>query len=165
LIGKYPLEYSFGGDIGPTPIIGLIFSGFRKEVEGARKVAEVLYIQVDGTGLNDRASGQWMACKVGVRFSEQMKVSKDRVWLVEKRSYASIEGVEAFGEKFFLDCVKQWVLEAKRVIFIGDGASGEGVEADLWGGEEGCCGGLEGISHRGKGQGDSSAVTGGGLQR
>ena len=39
-----------------------------------------------------------------------------------KRSYASIEGVEAFGEKFFLDCVKQWVLEAKRVIFIGDGA-------------------------------------------
>ena len=107
MIGKYSLEYSGGGDIGPTPIIGLIFSGFRKEVEGARKVAEVLYIQVDGTGVNDGASGHWMACNVGASFSERVKVSKDRVWLVEKRSYASIEGVEVFGEKFFLDCVKQ----------------------------------------------------------
>jgi hypothetical protein len=41
---------------------------------------------------------------------------------MDKGRYASIEGVEAFGEKFFLDCVKQGVLEANRVIFIGDGA-------------------------------------------
>ena len=65
-----------------------------KEVEGARKVPEVLYIQVDGTGVNDRASGQWMECKVEASFSERVKVSKDRVWLVDKKSYASIEGEE-----------------------------------------------------------------------
>ncbi len=27
------------------------------------KAPEVLYIQVDGTGINDRDSGQWMECK------------------------------------------------------------------------------------------------------
>lgn len=93
-----------------------------QDVEAAVKAPEVLYIQVDGTGVNDRASGQWMECKVGASFSQRVMVSKNRVWLMDKRSYASIEGAEAFGEKFFVDCVKQGVLEAKAVVFIGDGA-------------------------------------------
>ena len=86
------------------------------------EVPEVLYIQVDGTGVNNRASKEWMECKVGASFSQRVLVSKGRVWLMDKRSYASIENVEAFGEKFFLDCVKQGVLQAKKVFFIGDGA-------------------------------------------
>jgi hypothetical protein len=93
-----------------------------KEIQGAEKAPEVLYIQVDGTGVNDRASREWMECKVGASFSERVLVSKDRVWLRDKRSYASIEGAEAFGEKFFLECVKRGVLRAKEVFFIGDGA-------------------------------------------
>ncbi len=84
---------------------------------------EVLYIQVDGTGVNDRASKEWMECKVGASFSERVLVSKDRVCLIDKKSYASIEGVDAFGEKFFLECVKQGVLGAKEVFFIADGAN------------------------------------------
>lgn len=93
-------------------------------VEGgsAERAPEVFYVQVDGTAVNGRGAGEWMECKVGVSFSERMKVSKDRVWLRDKRSYASIEGIEAFGEKFFLECVRQGVLKAKEVIFIGDGA-------------------------------------------
>jgi hypothetical protein len=63
-----------------------------------------------------------MECKVGVSFSERVLVSKDRVCLTDKRSYASIEGSESFGEKFFLECIKQGVLEAKEVFFVGDGA-------------------------------------------
>jgi len=94
-----------------------------KQIEGAEKVPEVLYIQVDGTGVNDRGSGEWMECKVGASFSERIRISKDRVWLRDKKSYASIEGVEAFGEKFFLECVKQGVLGAKEVFFIADGAN------------------------------------------
>jgi hypothetical protein len=99
----------------------LVF-GEGKEIRGAEKAPEVLYIQVDGTGVNDRASGQWMECKVGASFSERVFVSKDRVWLRDKRSYASIEGAEAFGEKFFLECVGQGVLKAKKVFFISDAA-------------------------------------------
>jgi len=88
-----------------------------------KKAPEVLYIQVDDTGINDRASGEWMECKVRVSFSQRVLVSKDRIWLMDKKSYASIEEAEAFGEKFFLECIKQGVLEAKEVVFIGDGAS------------------------------------------
>jgi hypothetical protein len=93
-------------------------------VEGMEeKVPEVLYVQVDGTAVNGRGAGEWMECKVGASFSERMKVSKDRFWLRDKKSYASIEGIEGFGEKFFLECVRQGVLRAKEVIFIGDGAN------------------------------------------
>ena len=42
---------------------------------------------------------------------------------MDKKSYASIEGLEVFGEKFFLECVRQGVLKAKEVFLIGDGAS------------------------------------------
>ncbi len=87
-----------------------------------QKSPEVLYVQVDGTAVNGRGAGEWMECKVGANFSERIKVSKDRYWLRDKKSYASIEGIEAFGEKFFLDCVRAGVLKAKKVIFIGDGA-------------------------------------------
>ena len=76
-----------------------------------------------GLGLNDRASGEWMECKVGASFSQRVLVSKDRVCLMDKKSYASIEGVEAFGEKFFLECMRQGVLGAKEVFFIADGAN------------------------------------------
>jgi hypothetical protein len=101
---------------------GSVFEG-GKEMGGEEKAPEVLYIQVDGTAVNDRASGEWMECKVGASFSQRVKVSRDRVWLMDKRSYASIEGSEAFGEKFFLECVRQGVLKAKEVFLMGDGAS------------------------------------------
>lgn len=94
-----------------------------RQMVAEEKGSEVLYIQVDGTGVNDRASRQWMECKVGASFSERVWISKDRVWLRDKRSYASIEGAEGFGEKFFLECIKQGVLKAKKVFFIADGAS------------------------------------------
>jgi hypothetical protein len=99
-----------------------VFEG-GKEMGGEERSPEVLYIQVDGTAVNDRASGEWMECKVGASFSQRVKVSRDRVCLMDKRSYASIEGAEDFGEKFFLECVRQGVLRAKEVFLIGDGAS------------------------------------------
>lgn len=94
-----------------------------KDLKGfSEKVPEVLYVQVDGTGVNDRESKEWMECKVGASFSQRVLISKNRIFLMDKKSYASIEKAETFGEKFFLECIKQGVLEAKEVIFIGDGA-------------------------------------------
>jgi hypothetical protein len=90
-------------------------------VEGGKK-PERLYIQVDGTAVNDREGAEWMECKVGASFSRRVRISKGRVWLMDKRTYAGVESHESFGEKFFLDCVAQGVLEAKQVIFISDGA-------------------------------------------
>jgi hypothetical protein len=42
-----------------------------KEEEVNKEAAQVFYIQVDGTGVNDRESKEWMECKVGASFSYQ----------------------------------------------------------------------------------------------
>jgi hypothetical protein len=41
---------------------------------------------------------------------------------MDKKTYASIERAEAFGEKFYLDCLRQGVMDAEKVYFISDGA-------------------------------------------
>lgn len=92
------------------------------DVEESKQSPEILYIQVDGTGVNDRSSGQWMECKIGAAFSQRVLVSKNRFLLLDKKSYASIESAEDFGEKFFMECVRQGVMNAGRVYFISDGA-------------------------------------------
>jgi len=93
------------------------------DAQDSKQSPETLYIQVDGTAVNDRSSGQWMECKIGAAFSQRAMVSKNRFLLLDKRSYASIESAEDFGEKFFMECVRQGVLNAGRVYFISDGAS------------------------------------------
>jgi hypothetical protein len=85
------------------------------------RAPDVLYVQVDGTGINDRGSREWMECKVGASYSKRVPISKNRIWLMDKKSYAAIEDVDSFGQKFFLDCVAQGALNAGKVIFIADG--------------------------------------------
>lgn len=94
-----------------------------KDIEETGKdTPEIFYVQVDGTGVNDRETREWMECKVGASFSQRVLISKDRIWLMDKKSYASIEDAEAFGEKFYLDCVRHGVDKVKKIFFIGDGA-------------------------------------------
>jgi len=87
----------------------------------SNKAPDILYVQVDGTGINDRGSKEWMECKVGASYSQRVNISKNRIWLKDKKSYAAIENTDSFGQKFFLDCVSQGVLRAGKVIFIADG--------------------------------------------
>jgi hypothetical protein len=90
--------------------------------EEAREGPEVLYVQVDGTAVNDRESGEWMECRVGTSFSRRVNISKGRVWLKDKKTYASVEKADSFGEKFYIECLKQGVEKARKVYFISDGA-------------------------------------------
>jgi len=90
--------------------------------EEAREGPEVLYIQVDGTAVNDRESGEWMECRVGTSFSRRVNISKGRVWLRDKKTYASVEKADSFVEKFYIECLKQGVENAGKVYFISDGA-------------------------------------------
>jgi len=99
-----------------------VFEEGKEAEEAVKEDAKVFYIQVDGTGVNDRESKEWMECKVGASFKERVLISKNRVWLMDKKSYASIEDAEGFGEKFYLDCRRHGVEKAKKVFFIGDGA-------------------------------------------
>jgi hypothetical protein len=82
----------------------------------------VLCIQVDGTGVRNRATRTSMESKVGVVFSERARVAAHRIELVDKRCVVSLEPVEAFGETLWLEAVRQGVEGAERVVFVSDGA-------------------------------------------
>jgi hypothetical protein len=99
-----------------------VFGKGRSLEEEARDGPEVLYIQVDGTAVNDRKSGDWMECRVGTSFSRRVNISKGRVWLRDKKTYASVEKADIFGEKFYIECLNQGVENAGKVYFISDGA-------------------------------------------
>lgn len=99
-----------------------VFGKGKTPEEEAREGPEVLYIQVDGTAVNDRESGEWMECRVGTSFSRRVNISKGRVWLRDKKTYASVEKADSFGEKFYIECLKQGVEKAGKVYFISDGA-------------------------------------------
>lgn len=99
-----------------------VFGRGKNVRQEAREGPEVLYVQVDGTAVNDRRSGEWMECRVGTSYASRVHISKGRVWLKDKKTYASVEKADAFGEKFYIECLKQGVEEAGTVYFISDGA-------------------------------------------
>jgi hypothetical protein len=82
-----------------------------------------VFVQVDGTGINDRATKGWFEAKVGVIFSETKEVSKDRVEILDKRTYATVEDVATFKEHFVIEAHKYGVFQSEEVIFVSDGAS------------------------------------------
>lgn len=81
-----------------------------------------VYVQVDSTGVHRRDTHHPMDCKVGIIFSKKALVSKNRIALIDKYAYASMENAEQFGEHFMLECAKRGVFKASEVIFVSDGA-------------------------------------------
>ena len=75
----------------------------------AEREPATLYVQVDGTGVHNRATQTSMESKVAVLFSERARVARNRIELVDKRCVASFEAAEAFGETLWLAAVRQGV--------------------------------------------------------
>ncbi len=65
----------------------------------------------------------WFEAKVGVIFSETKEVSKDRVEILDKRTYATALDISTFKEHFVIEAQKYGVFQSKEVIFVSDGAS------------------------------------------
>jgi len=78
-------------------------------------------LQVDSTGINNRATKSWMDTKVGIIYSQSAKVSKTRNLILDKNVYATLETVEKFKQNFYLSCHKMGVFGADKVIFVADG--------------------------------------------
>jgi hypothetical protein len=78
-------------------------------------------VQVDSTGINDRATRSWMDTKVGIIYSRSAKVSKKRNLILDKNIYASLDSLEKFKQNFYLSCHKMGVFSADSVIFVADG--------------------------------------------
>jgi hypothetical protein len=87
--------------------------------EAARKSLAI--VQVDSTGINDRASGSWMDTKVGIIYSRSARISKQRNLILDKNIYATLDGIEKFKQNFYLSCHKMGVFGAATVIFVADG--------------------------------------------
>lgn len=85
--------------------------------EGKKKV----FVQVDG--INYQATRGWFEAKVEVIFSEAKEASKDRVEILDKRTYVALEDVSSFGEHFVIEAYKYGVYHPQEVIFGSDGAS------------------------------------------
>jgi len=87
--------------------------------EAARKSLAI--VQVDSTGINDRATRSWMDTKVGIIYSRSAKVSKKRNLILDKNVYATLDSLEKFKQNFYLACHKMGVFGAESVIFVADG--------------------------------------------
>ncbi len=81
-----------------------------------------LYVQVDGTMVHQRDGGP-MECKVGIAYSERAEISRGRIALLDKRTYASFADAGTFAERFWLRCAAQGAATAQQIVFISDGAA------------------------------------------
>lgn len=78
---------------------------------------------MDGTGINDRAAEKgWTEVKVGIVYSQTAQVAKDRVEILDKRTYASLESAEEFRQAFVDECAKAGAIGVQETIFVSDGA-------------------------------------------
>jgi hypothetical protein len=80
-----------------------------------------LYVQIDGTMVHERDGGQ-MECKVGIAYSQRAQVSRNRIALLDKRSYASFDDAATFGERFWVRCATAGAATAQQIVFVSDGA-------------------------------------------
>jgi hypothetical protein len=78
-------------------------------------------VQVDSTGINDRARHTWMDTKVGIIYSRSARISKQRNLILDKNVYATLDGIQKFKQNFYLACHKMGVFGAESTIFVADG--------------------------------------------
>lgn len=82
-----------------------------------------LIIAVDGGNIPNRATKSDFEAKVGVIYGIKAKVSKNRVALIDRVGYASLENATQFGRKLFCLARQHGLMSVGKVLFIGDGAA------------------------------------------
>jgi uncharacterized protein UPF0236 len=80
-----------------------------------------LYVQIDGRLVNERPAGE-MECRLGIVYSARAAVSRGRIALLDKQTYASFEDAATFGERFWVRCAAAGAVEAQQIVFVSDGA-------------------------------------------
>lgn len=95
--------------------------GPQPEVGADRAGPARLYVQIDGTMVHERRRTE-MECKVGIVYSQRAVVSRERIALLDKHSYASFEDAETFAERFWVRCAAHGAGQAQQIVFVSDGA-------------------------------------------
>lgn len=89
-----------------------VFGRHPRSLEGLPRGPSRLYVQMGGT----------MECKVGTVYSQRAEISRGRIALLDKRSYASFDDAERFGERFWVHCAAHGTARAGQIVFVSDGA-------------------------------------------
>lgn len=97
--------------------------GVLAALEAGAAVKDLVVVQADGTFVHDRATGRsQMEAKAGIVYSRTARVSRGRVLITDKRTYAGVEEGAAFGEKLVLLAAQHGAFKARRLWFVSDGA-------------------------------------------
>ena len=82
-----------------------------------------VWVQADGTMVNDRRSGTHMEVKLGLVFTGVEQVGRDRRALLDRYLVGATGTWTTFAERFTAACAALGVYEAERILFVSDGAA------------------------------------------
>jgi hypothetical protein len=82
-----------------------------------------VWVQADGTMVNDRGTGTHMEVKVGLVFTGTEQVGRDRRALLDRHLVGGTGSWTSFAERFTAACAALGVYEAERILFVSDGAA------------------------------------------
>ena len=82
-----------------------------------------VWVQADGTMVHDRASGTHMEVKLGLVFRGAERTSRTRRALTDRLYHADTGSWTSFAERFTALCAERGVYEARRILFVSDGAA------------------------------------------
>lgn len=82
-----------------------------------------VWVQADGTMVNDRRSGTHLEVKIGLVFTGTEPVGRDRRALLDRHLVGGTGSWTTFAERFTAACAARGVYEAERILFVSDGAA------------------------------------------
>lgn len=82
-----------------------------------------VWVQADGTMVNDRRSGTHLEAKVGLVFTGAERIGRERRRLLDRHLVGSTGSWTTFAERLVAACAELGVYEADRILFVSDGAA------------------------------------------
>jgi hypothetical protein len=81
-----------------------------------------VWVQADGTMVNDRGSGTHMEVQLGLVFDGVERVGRERRRLLDRHYIGGTGSWTTFAERLTALCAELGVYEARRILFVSDGA-------------------------------------------
>ena len=82
-----------------------------------------VWVMADGTMVGDRGSGTHMEVKLGLVFTGTEQTGRDRRRLLDRHYVGGTGSWTTFAERFTAACAALGVYEARRILFVSDGAT------------------------------------------
>ena len=97
--------------------------GDHPERTSSGRMAGDVWVSADGTMVKDRASGTHMEVKLGLVFTGTERTGRHRRRLLDRHLVGGTGSWTTFAERFTAACAALGVYEARRILFVSDGAA------------------------------------------